>query len=234
MNFLFVVAGVLILPQNRDGGIVTIALFGSFLVVSAGIVLRKLRDRRFAAERVAVAGGVPIRASTTLLPLLGGWLAILGVVLFVFGHDYPMLFRAIAAFLAVIGVVLLALALTRRLPGGFLQFDPDALIIAQRRWRARLPWDDIVAVHEGELSSNPVLLVSVADGSGLDIAPAAARAQALRDIGRTRALTGADFMVMPQHYGIALPLLAATIVRYVQDQSARAELRPRLGPPPRP
>lgn len=228
INSAFVAAGLLILTQNRDTGIVTIAFFGTCLAVALATVVRKLRYRRFAAERVAVAGGVPIRPSSTFMPLLGGWLAVLGIILFVFGHDYPLLFRVLAVLIAVAGVAVLALALTRRLPGGFLQFDPDALTIAQRRWRARIPWDDIAGVHEGEYASNPVLLVAVADPARLDIAPEQARALAMRDIARTRALMGADFAVMSQHYGIDLPVLAATVQRYVEERDARAELGPRL------
>jgi len=228
INVVFVVMGLIILPHEPDGAIVTIAFFGTCLVVSLGTVVRKLRDRRFSADTIAVAGGVPIRPSATFMPLLGGWLAILGVVLFVFGHDYPIVFRALAAFIAVVGVVLLGLSFTGRVPGGFLRFDPEGLTIAQRTWAARIPWDDITGVHEGELSSNAVLLVTVADPTRLEIAPAQAHAIAMRDIGRTRGLMGADFMVMARHYGIDLPVLAGTIARYVEDAAARAELIPRL------
>jgi len=131
-------------------------------------------------------------------------------------------------FVAFVGVVVLALSFTGSFPGGYLQFDPDGLTIAQRTWAARIPWDDITGVHEGELSSNAVLLLTVADPTRLEIAPAQAFAIAMRDIGRARGLIGADFMVMARHYGIDLPVLAATIARYVQDAAARAELRPRL------
>ncbi len=132
LNVAFVAMGLLILPHERDTGLVTIAFFGSCLAVAAGTVLRKLRYRRFSAERIVVAGGVPIRPSAIFMPLLGGWLGVLGVVMFVFGHEYPLMFRAIAVFVAVVGVVVLALSFTGRLPGGFLQFDPEALTIAQR------------------------------------------------------------------------------------------------------
>ncbi len=50
----------------------------------------------------------------------------------------------------------------------------------------------------------------------------------MRDIARTQASMGADFVVMARHYGIDLPVLAATVARYVQDVAARADLRPRL------
>lgn len=228
INVAFVVMGLIILPREPATGIVTLAFFGSCLAVSAGTVLRKLRDRRFTAERIAVAGGVPIRPSNLYLPLLGAWLAALGVVLTLFGPDYPLLFRVLAGGVAVVGIVVLALSITGRLPGGFLQFDPDALTIAHRTWRARIAWDNIAAVGEGELSSNAVLLLTLADPAQLDIVPAQARNRALRDIGTTQALMGADFMIMPRQYGIALPVLAATIARYVGEPAARAELRPRL------
>lgn len=232
INTAFVAAGIVILPREPAGGIVTLAFFGSCLAVSAATVWRKLRYRRFRAEHIDVAGGVPIRPSRTFLPLLGGWLAILGVVLFVFGGEVGPIFQAVAVIIAIAGFATLALALSGYAAGGFLQFDPDALTIAQRTWHgtwaARLPWDDIVSVQEGEYQSNPMLLVTVADPAALEIAPAKARGLAMRDIARARAWMGADFAVMTLHYGIALPLLAETVARYVNDAAARAELRPRL------
>jgi hypothetical protein len=228
INIAFVAMGLLILPDERDTGLVTIAFFGSCLAVAAATILRKLRYRRFTAERIEVAGGVPIRPSNYLMPLLGAWLAVLGVVLFVFGHDYPLMFRALAVVVAGVGVALLALSFTGRVPGGFLQFDPEGLTIAQRAWGARIAWDNIAAVHEGEFSSNPVLLVTVAERARLDIVPPEAQMRAMRDIGRTWAIMGADFAIMTAHYGIDLPVLAGTIARYAQDAAARADLRPRL------
>lgn len=228
LNIAFVAGGLLVLFKNPAVGLVTIAFFGSCLVVSGGTVLRKLRAHRFKAERIDVAGGVPIRPSTTLLPMLGGWLTILGIILFAFGGDYPPMFRILAVLVAVCGVVVLGLGLTGRFPGGFLQFDPEGFTIAQRRWRARIPWDDITGVHEGEFASNPVLLLDVADPTRIDIAPANAQAVAMCEMGRMRARMGADIAIMTRNYGIELPLLATTVAHYVHDKSARADLRPRL------
>jgi hypothetical protein len=228
INTTFVIAGIVILPREPAGGVVTLAFFGSCLAVSVATIWRKLRYRRFVAERIGVAGGVPIRPSRTFLPLLGGWLAALGVVLFVFGGEVGLIFQAIACIIAVAGIAALVLALTGYATGGFLQFDPDALTIAQRTWAARIPWDDIVSVQEGEYQSNPMLLVTVADPGALQIAPAKARDRAMRDIARARRWMGADFAVMTWHFGIALPVLAETVARYVNDTAARAELHPRL------
>ncbi len=177
---------------------------------------------------IDVAGRVPIRPSRTFLPLLGGWLAILGVVLFWFGGGIGPIFQAIAVIIAVAGIGTLLLALTGFATAGYLQFDPDALTIAQRRWAARIPWDDIVRVQEGEYQSNPMLLITVAAPAELEIVPAKSRDLAMHDIARTGGLMGADFAVMTWHYGIALPVLAETVARYVNDATVRAELRPRL------
>jgi hypothetical protein len=228
INTAFVVAGIVILPRQPAGGIVTLAFFGSCLAVSVGTVWRKLRYRRFTAERIDVAGGVPIRPSRTFLPLLGGWLAILGVVLVVFGGGVGLIFQAVAVVIAVAGIGTLVLVLTGYATAGYLQFDPETLTIAQRTWAARIPWDDIVSVQEGEYQSNAMLLVTVADPAELEIVPAMARDLAMRDIARTGGFMGADFAVMTAHYGIALPVLAETVARYVNDSSARAELHPRL------
>ncbi|WP_424958291.1 hypothetical protein [Hyphomicrobium sp. 1Nfss2.1] len=232
INTAFVAAGIVILPREPAGGLVTLAFFGSCLAVSAGTVWRKLHYRRFVAKRIDVAGGVPIRPSRTFLPLLGGWLALLGVVLFVFGGEIGLIFQAIAVIIAGAGMTVLVLVVTGYTAGAFLQFDPEALTIAQlsRRgtWCARLSWDDIVSVREGEYESNPMLLVTVADPSALQIAPPEARDRAVRDIARARQWMGADFAIMTLHYGIALPVLSETVARYVNDAAARGELRPRL------
>ncbi|MGI9424244.1 MAG: hypothetical protein ACR2PA_13715 [Hyphomicrobiaceae bacterium] len=228
ISIVFVVMGAIILTNDRDVGIVTLAFFGSCLAVSVGTILRKYRFRRFAAEKVDVTGGVPIRPKTGIAGLVGAWLLVLGLILVTFGHDYPLVFRLIAGFIAVVGVVFLAAALTGQWPGGYLLFDPEHLTIAQRGWRARIPWDEITAVHESEFHSNPVLLVEVADPIRLEITPSAAQERAMKSIAGTQAMMGADFAIMTMHYGIDLPVLAAAVARYVQDATARAELRARL------
>ena len=93
INVVFVAMGLVILPSKPDVGVVTLAFFGSCLVVTAGSVWRKLRDRRFSADTVEVVGGVPIRPRVGLFSLAGLWMLALGTVLIVFGHAYPLLFR---------------------------------------------------------------------------------------------------------------------------------------------
>lgn len=228
INTVFVAAGIIMLPREPTGGILTLAFFGSCLVIAVRVVVGKLRARRFTAERIDVAGGVPIRPSRIFLPLLGGWLAVLGVILYVFGGELPLIFRAIAVFIAIVGVAVLVLSLTGVISAGFLQFDPDALTIAQRKWRVRIPWDDIDGVHEGEFASNPLLFLTLSDLGRLEIEPADARGPAMDQIHKTQSDMGADFAINTWHYGIPLPLLSTTIAHYVVNSAARAELRPRL------
>ena len=162
------------------------------------------------------------------MQLLGAWLAMFGIVLVVFGRDYPLVFRCLGGFVAIVGAALLVAALTGRWPGGYLQFDPEGLTIANRLWCARLPWEEITSVQEAKFHSNPVLLIAVADAVMLDITPAEERGRAMVAIAQSRAVKGAEFAITTTHYGIDLPVLAEAVARYVRDASARAELRPRL------
>ncbi len=228
INIVFVVMALIILPRNRDVGIVTLVLFGTCLVVSAGTILRKFRFRRFSGEKVGVAGGVPIRVRTGKMLLGGAWLTGLGTILVVFGQDYPFYFCVLAGSFAVVGALFFLAAFAGIWPGGYLQFDPDYLTIAERKWQARIPWEDIEKVSQAECNSNPLLLLFVRDLTCLDIAPPDELRRATTAIARTRQISGADFSIMTDHYGIDLPVLKAAITRYVNDVSARAALRPQL------
>ncbi len=228
LNVALVVVGVMVLPSSPDVGIVTLALSGSCLVVLGGTVVRKLRYRRYRADRVDVVGGVPIRPQRRVVLVIGGWLMLLGIVLVVFGQSYPLLFQLLAGGVAMIGGGLLVGAVLGWWPVGHLQFDPHHLTIAERGWRARIPWGEITAVVEAEFHSNPVLLLAVADANALDIAPAHANARALKAMARCRDLMGCDFVIMSTRYGLDLPVLSDAITRYVNDAAARTELDPQL------
>jgi hypothetical protein len=228
LNAVFVAGGLLMLPSKPDVAIVTLAFFGSCLAIAVANVWRKLRDRKFTAETIDVAGGVPIRPKRGLFLGLGAWLLILGIVLIVFGHAYPLLFRWLAGFIAVVGATLFVGTLVGYWPAGYLQFDPEGLTIADRGWRVVLPWNEITSVVEGDYQSNPVLLICVADASRLAVEPPQSHAQAMKKIARMQTYMGADFAIMTTHYGIDLPTLASAVLRYATDAAARAGLRPRL------
>lgn len=228
INIVFVAMGLFVLPHNRDVGIVTLAFFGSCLAVSAAVVARKLRYRKFSAEKVDVIGGVPIRPQKTLMIVMGLWLMALGIILLIFAHDAPVTIQLLSGFMAVIGALLFAGALLGRWPGGYLQFDPAYFTIAQRKWRVRIPWDSITGIYEGEYHSKPVLLLRVDELSTLTFEPPEVSAQAFTAIAKMQTYMGAEFAVMTMHYGIDLPVLAATVTRYVNDAPARIELGQRL------
>ena len=228
IGIVFVAMGLLILPSKPDAGIVTLAFFGSCLVVFANTILRKLRYRKFTASKVDVVGGIPIRPKRAVMIGLGGCFAALGSILVVFGGSYPPAFRAIGGSLAVLGVVLAAGALMGKWPGGYLQFDPAGLTISQRGWRTQIPWGRITAIVEGEYHSNPVLLLAVDDLASLLVEPPEARVKAYKAIAHSQTWMGAEFAIMTTHYGIDLPVLAATVRRYVTNTAARGELGQRL------
>ena len=228
IGIVFVAMGLVILPSKPDVGIVTLAMFGTCLVVFAAIIGRKLRTRKFTASKVDVVGGIPIRPNKALMVVMGLWMLALGLIMIVYGYSYPLLFRVIAAFVAVVGVVLFVGAALGKWPGGYLQFDPDCLTIARRRWSARIPWHSIAAVHEAEYHSNPVLLIAVPDLAAIAIEPASATAGAFKAIAKMQTYMGAEFAIMSTHYGIDLPVLAAAVTRYASAAAARKELGQRL------
>lgn len=227
INIVFVAMGLVIVRDDFNVGIVTIAFFGSCLAVAANAVVSKLRFRTFTATRVDVVGGVPIRPLRWKMQLLGLWLLGLGVVLVVFGENYPPMFRALAGVIGLAGAALLIATLTRQWPAGFLQFDPDALTIAGRNWRARIPWGRISLVAEGDYHSNPVLFIGVDDITAIDIGSPPGADAALKAMARSRMMMGSEFAIMTSQYGIDLPVLAETVRGYAEDPVARVRLRPR-------
>lgn len=224
IGLVFVAAGLIILPRKPDVGIVTLAFFGSCTGVFAATILRKLRYRRFRATRTEVMGGVPIYPSRLRAGLLGAWMLVLGVVLYVFGTEYPPLFRWLAIFVALVGVVILLGVIVRRLPAGFMQFDPDALTLGQSKWSVRVPWSGIAEIAEGEIHSNPTLLLWVHDVHALEVLPDSMRARLEKRIESNLTWLGAHFAIMASQYGIDLPVLTAAVRLYVAEPDARAEL----------
>lgn len=230
IGLTFVLMALIILPRKPDVGIVTLAFFGSCFMVFLSNILRKFRFRRFRTVGIDVAGGVPIRPPRWRVLLLGGWLLILGAIMVRFGATYPMMFRLLGGFVAVVGAALLAGVPMGWLPRGYLQFDSEGLTIDHGRWRALIPWDQFADIREAELHDNPVMLISVDDVEAIVFEPPEIRPRALRAIASTQAWHGAHLMIMTSHYGIDLPVLTAAIARYANDRSARQDLGARALP----
>jgi hypothetical protein len=134
-------------------------------------------------------------------------------------------FRALGLFVAGVGVFLLVGAAVGRWPAGYIEFNPDTLVIARRRWRARIAWDGIAEIIESEWQRNPVLLLNVADSNALLIEPPEAAAEATRAIAKNIMWMGAHFAIVTTQYGFDLPVLAAALRRYAGESAARADLR---------
>lgn len=227
INVVFVAMGVVIVPSDRNTGITTLAFFGSCLVISAGIVWSKLWRRNFRAQAVRVVGGVPIRPKRAPVVLAGAWLLGLGVILVVFGGDAPVLIRIIFAVIALVGFALLAGAATGLWPAGHLQFDPKTFTIAYRGWSACIPWDAITGISEADFHASPMLLIGVSDVSRIGFGSEEARRKGIKAIAQCRASFGTDFAIMTLHFGVDLPVLAASVRRYAEDGHARRELAQR-------
>ncbi len=227
----FVLMGIVALPKDPMAGIVTIAFFGSCLGMAVITIVRKRRYRSYAAlapAEVSVAGGVPIRPKKAIAVAMSLWLVGLGLVMAVVGARYPLAFRLIGVSLVVLGAGMLFAIWKEWVPAGFLRFDPEAFTIGYRRFAIAIPWDNIASVAEGEYHSNPVLLLDVHDVAAIRVDPPDALAKAMKAISTSRNWTGADFMFMTTQFGLDLPLLTETVLRYARDQSARADLQKRL------
>jgi hypothetical protein len=226
ISLMFVLLSLFIWRKDQHLALMTFVMFGGCAFVFGAIIVRKLRYRKFGAPSVEVVGGVPIRPKRGRVLASAIYLTVLGASVWSFPRS-GLIYGALGALIAVAGVfVALAVAL-RRLPVGFIQFDPEAFSIGGSGWHARIAWDDIEQVVEGELQDNPVLFMSVRDPTAIPIEPASATLKAMKAIGRNLGYTGAHFAIMTTRYGFDLPVLAAAVRRYAQDQAARAALRPR-------
>ncbi|HEX4340797.1 MAG TPA: hypothetical protein VH062_33040 [Polyangiaceae bacterium] len=224
VGLAFVAMGVLIVPRDRDVGIVTITFFGMCTAVAAATITRKLRFHSQRPLTARIAGGVPIRPSRTKLALLGGGFFFLGVVLITFGHGYGSVFWGGSWLIAGVGGAVIIGLLSGGLPVGHLQFDPDGMTIGRRGWCFTVPWDRIVQLGTGEYQSNPVLYVWLDDVGAVVARPPESMPKVLAHLASCERWMGAPVAVMTSQYTLDLPLLVRALERYVADPGARAEL----------
>ncbi len=228
---VFAILGLAILFKDTDVGIVTFALFGSCTVMFAHNILRKYRFRRYENMAVTVPAGVPILTKPHVPITLGAWLMVLGIVLTVFGGNYPAYFRWATVVMAMAGAGFLAAIYLGFVQLMALQFDPEGLRITQGRWRVLAPWDRITGVGQMEMFGNPTLLLAIHDSASLTVEPPEQRAKAISSMTRTEKNYGATFFIMTDNLGVDLPVLAAAIQTYCDDASARAGLTRQLAKP---
>jgi len=226
----FVVSGAIILPHDRDVGIVTLAFFGPCAALFTAIILRKLRYRRLRAEKAEIVGGVPIRQSRALLLAYSATLTIMGILLVLFGRSYGILFWTIAWMIALIGCALLLVVLFGRLASDYVQFDPEGITFGRRRFLFTVPWDGIAQVSSGSWHDNPAVFMWLRDLDGVHVRPVESRDRAFKQFASNMAWAGAPVVLFPSQYGIDLPLLMIALERYLNEPSARAELARRRLP----
>jgi hypothetical protein len=224
IGVLLVLGGLFILPSDPNTGIVTIAFFGLCTAVQGAAVVRKLRFRRMNPVRVEIIGGVPIKPLRTNVIIIGTALAGLGVIILVFGRHYGFLFWLLGWLLAAVGLALLAGVATGLVPAGHLQFDPRGLTIAGRGHAYLVPWDNISRMSAGEYNRNPTLFIWLHRNDAVEVDPPEYKGKVLKRFTMTTRLMGAPVILMTSQYGLALPLLAQAMERYVAVPSARAEL----------
>ncbi len=224
INWAFALLGLALLPSAPDVGLVTLALFGSGALFLGWQQWRRYTEHRLLLTSVAVAGGVPIAQRRGSTVVKGLWLVALGLVFVVFGGSYPVAFQWLGGFVFLVGIAVTALAALRLHPAGFLQFEPDGLIIAQRSWQVLVPWDRIYAVKRGDISNTPFIRLGVTDIATLAITPPSATAKALQEMLSGSRWSWGPFMIFPTHYGIATPVLGGAIVHYVRNAPARKNL----------
>jgi hypothetical protein len=224
ISVLFVLGGLFLLPFDPNTGIVTVAFFGLCAAVHGATVIRKLRFSRMNPAHVEIVGGVPIKPLRANLIIIGAAVAVLGVVILVFGRHYGLLFWSIGWLLAAVGLVLLAGVATGLLPAGHLQFDPRGLTIAGRGHACLIPWDNISKMSAGEYNRNPALFIWLHRNDAVEVDPPEYKGKMLKRFATATGLIGAPVMLLTSQYGLALPLLAQAMERYITIPAARAEL----------
>ena len=230
IGIVFVLCGVIVLPSNRDVGIVSLAMFGPATVVAATIILRKRRFRRERALKAEIVGGVPIRQSRAIVITSAATLAAMGVIFILFGNSYGPIFLALAWLITVIGGGLLVGALLRRWPNDFIQFDPEGITFGRTRYTFMVPWEAIARVSAGHYSNNPAAFMWLHDQTRIMVHPVEQYQRALKQLAWNTGWTGAPIFMLTSNYGLDLPLFMMALERYLADPAARAELARRQLP----
>lgn len=163
VGLCFMVAGILIIPENLSVGVSTLVFFGGCTIVFAGTIHRKLHFRQEnKIIKADIIGGVPIRPSKTVILSLGLALFMSGSILFYFGAPYPLVYKLLSLLISSVGLCLLLGLLFGLLPVGYIQFDPTGISIGQRRWTIMIPWEQISSVSPGESEGNVILVLNSA------------------------------------------------------------------------
>jgi hypothetical protein len=230
ISVVFVAAGLLILPYERDVGIVTLAFFGPCLIVTVDTMLRKFWFRRFDALKAEIVGGVPIRASRAQAMGIALVLLLMGVIILLFGRLDSLIVWTLALLTTLLGSGLMIAALSGLIPNDYLKFDPTGITFGRARYSYMVPWDNIARLSIGKMRTNPVLFIYLHDYDGVTVDPHEKRARVLKSFAWETGWAGMPIMLRPSRYGIDLPMLLRALERYLTEPATRSELAHQLTP----
>ena len=226
----FVLMGLVLLPSDRDTGIVTVVFFGACTAVFANTILRKYRFRGLQAARVELTGGVPIRPSRAKSIVLALSTFGVGLTLVVFGRQYGEIFWYLSWLIAASGGVVFAGTAIGWLPSGYVQFDPAGITFGARGYSYLVPWDNIAGLSGGDVHDNPALFIWLRDPDRITANPPALQQRMLKTFASNQTWVGAPIYLLTATYGLDLPLLVQALERYRAEPSARVELTRRRLP----
>lgn len=227
---VFTLLGLLILPRDLKTGLTSVVFFGPCFAWAVGVVVRKRRQARQRPLQARVVGGQAIRPSRWRVGLLGGGLVLVGGTLAVLhaGEGWVMFVCALVMLGA--GLWTLWALLFGPFARTYLQFEPAGLRIGSAHGSALVPWQAIVELGRGELHNNAAVVLRVQTDAVVAEPPAFAP-RMHRSMASSRALIGADFVILSSHCGVDATVLLATIGHYLDTPEDRQELQgvPRLG-----
>jgi hypothetical protein len=225
---------LLLRTDEWRGATVTLAFFGSAVLFFAANIRRKRRERRLAGTTVTIAGGVDIYAGSgpSMLAIALGC-CIVGSIIFFLGADFPLLMRLIGAFIALVGVAVSIAIWLGYYARQFLRFEPDAAIFGepgyiymrQRGYRYRVEWNNIASACSFDDDGIPCVGIRLRDVAAVSVNPPSQKPEFKQLTRNRRAGMRMHLVIVPGVFRMDGPTLAATLQRYAQDPSARAELR---------
>lgn len=224
IGLLFTLGGLLIIRNDFEVGITTLAFFGFCFAVAVRIILRKLRLQRQSPLTATVIGGEPIRPSRGRIAMLGLGLLVVGIVLALFQPDDNKILLGCALLMAITGGVLLVGLLTGLLSKAYIQFDPPGITFGYLGGKASIPWSAIINVARGEIHNNQAVFVWVVHDAVI-AEPTSYLTKLHKQMASAKTWTGADFVIMSSTYGIDAPVLLAAMERYITNPETRTELR---------
>lgn len=220
----FVLCGLLILPERRDIGIMTIAFFGFLTLVFAIPIGQSLRFRREPPLQVEIMGGVRIRPSRLVLTLVSACIVAVGAVIAVFGQSLGYFVAWWGYLTAILGGYLLLATAVGWLPGRYLQFGPSGVTFGFRRWSFMAQWDNIEGVAAAERDLNHCLLIHLREPGLVIVHPPERAEQVFKYFASNGMSYGAPIILNPLQYRMDGDLLVQALRRYIADPASRAML----------